>query len=189
MGTLLTMPQFEMGVLFAGQINSGINAAWIPLYLSIYPEWQTKVRAEIDSIIAKHRTSPSQSRFDVLDSLDIDTWETDFTLIDLCLRESIRVGIPGTSFRKNTASNDIPIGKSGQVIPKNAYVAYQFDDTHLNSNFYPEPLKFDPGRYLPDRAEDKKAPHTFLGWGTGRHPCCTSFSAPSTQFTFFRPIP
>jgi cytochrome P450 len=30
---------------------------------------------------------------------------------------------------------------------------------------------WDPSRYLPDRAEDKKAPNAFVGWGTGRHPC------------------
>lgn len=30
---------------------------------------------------------------------------------------------------------------------------------------------FDPTRFLPDRAEDKKVPHAFLGWGSGRHPC------------------
>lgn len=168
-------PQFEMGALFAGQINSGINAAWIPLHLSVYPEWQHKVRAEIDSIITKHRASPSQSRYDVLDSLDLDVWETEFNLIDLSLRESIRLGIPGTGFRKNTTGGDIPIGKTGEVIPKNAFVAYLFDDVHLNSRIYSEPMKFDPGRYLPDRAEDKKVPHSFLGWGTGRHPCCKYF--------------
>jgi hypothetical protein len=30
---------------------------------------------------------------------------------------------------------------------------------------------WDPGRYLPDRAEDKKVPCGFLGWGVGKHTC------------------
>jgi cytochrome P450 len=142
------------------------------LHLSIYPEWQDKVRAEIDSVISKHRKSPSQSRYDVLDSLSLDAWETEFTLIDLSLRESIRVGSPGTSFRKNTSGADIPIGKTGKVIPDGAFATFLMDDVHLSSQIYPDPLKFDPGRHLPDRAEDKKTPNAFLGWGTGRHPCC-----------------
>jgi hypothetical protein len=37
-------------------------------------------------------------------------------------------------------------------------------DLHLSPDVYPEPLKWDPGRYLPDRAEDKKRP---LGWSGG----------------------
>lgn len=138
----------------------------------MYPEWQEKVRAEIDSVIAKYRTSPSQSRYDVLGNLTLDTWETEFTLIDLSLRESIRLNIPGVSFRKNTSGANISIGNSGEVIPPNAFGAFFFDAVHLSSDIYTEPLKFDPGRYLADRAEDKKVPHSYLGWGTGRHPCC-----------------
>ncbi|KAM0815388.1 putative Cytochrome P450 6A1 [Seiridium cardinale] len=162
---------FEIGALFAGQINSGINASWIPLHLCLYPEWKQKVRAEIDGVIAKYRTSASQSRYDVFSTLSLDAWETDFPLIDLALRESIRLGIPGTSFRKNTSGADIPIGKTGEVIPDGAFATYLFDDVHMSSEIYSNPLKFDLDRYSPERAEDKKIPHSYLGWGTGRHPC------------------
>lgn len=41
----------------------------------------------------------------------------------------------------------------------------------MNPDIYSEPLRWDPGRYLPDRAEDKKHPMGYVGWGTGRHPC------------------
>jgi sterol 14-demethylase len=34
-----------------------------------------------------------------------------------------------------------------------------------------EPNKWDPARYLPDRAEDKIKPRIYQGWGVGRHPC------------------
>jgi hypothetical protein len=32
-------------------------------------------------------------------------------------------------------------------------------------------MKWDPGRYLPDRAEDKKKPFGYVGWGAGKFPC------------------
>ncbi|OAA56524.1 cytochrome P450 6A1 [Niveomyces insectorum RCEF 264] len=41
----------------------------------------------------------------------------------------------------------------------------------MNPDIYPDPERWNPGRYLPDRAEDKKAPLSYVGWGTGRHPC------------------
>jgi hypothetical protein len=85
------------------------------------PEWKKRVQAEVDEAVARHRTSPNQSPVDVLDTLTIDDWESDFKLIDLCLRESIRIGIPGTSFRKNVSSTDVPIGTSGEVVPAGAY--------------------------------------------------------------------
>lgn len=62
-------------------------------------------------------------------------------------------------------------------------------DVHYNPEIYSNVRDFDPSRFLPDRAEDKKVSHGFVGWGTfiygllhhqdctdllsgaGRHPC------------------
>ncbi|KAI0125425.1 cytochrome P450 6A1 [Xylariales sp. AK1849] len=175
--------QFVVGSLFAGQINSGINAAWVPTYLAMHPEWKERLRAEVDGAIAKHRTSPDQSPADVLGTLTIEDWETEFKLIDLSLREAIRLGVPGTSFRRNISGRDVPIGKSGEVVPPDAYAIYLIDDVHLNPEIYTEPTKFDPGRYFEERAEDKRAPNAFAGWGLGRHPCCT-LTFPSSPFPY-----
>lgn len=69
-----------------------------------------------------------------------------------------------------------------------AFLAYVFADAHLNPNvclpvnpfsdshlgkqfqIYTEPLKFDPDRFSPAISEEKKAPHAYLAWGSGRHP-------------------
>ena len=43
-------------------------------------------------------------------------------------------------------------------------------EVHLTTEYYPEPPKYDPGRWLrPDPVP--KVAHLFLGWGAGRHPC------------------
>lgn len=103
-------------------------------------------------------------------SLTMDAWENEFPLIDACLRDTIRLQMPGTAFRKNISGQDIPLS-SGEVIPKNAYATYLIGDVHLNPAIYPDPLKWDPMRYSPDRAEDKKVHHAGLMWGVSRHPC------------------
>ncbi|KAI1640868.1 cytochrome P450 [Biscogniauxia mediterranea] len=162
---------FVIGALYAGQLNSGINAAWLHVYLAQSPEWLARVRGEIDGVVARHRKSAAQSAADVLDTLSIDVWETEFPLVDVCLRESIRLSMPGTAFRKNTSGHDIPIGSTGEVIPDGAFAAFLVDDVMLNSEWYTDPARFDPGRYVEDRAEDKKVPHGYVGWGSGRHPC------------------
>ncbi|VUC25709.1 unnamed protein product [Clonostachys rosea] len=162
---------FEIASLFAGLVNSGIHASYIPLYCADNPEWKAKVQAEVDGVVAKYRSTPDQSPAMVLSSLSVEQWDNEFPLIDLTLRESIRIGQPGCGFRKNNGPRDIPIGSTGEVIPRGSYAAYLFNDVHLDPNIYTDSQKFDPTRYFHDRAEDRKMSHTYVGWGSGRHPC------------------
>ena len=100
-----------------------------------------------------------------------DEWEASFSNIELCLRETIRFQIPTASMRKNVGREDIPIGNTGEVIPKDWVAVYLFDESHFNPQIYSEPDKWDPTRYLPDREEHMKEPHAYSCWGSGRHPC------------------
>ena len=80
------------------------------------------MRAEVEAAVAKHRHSPDQGPEDVLRALTLDAWEVDFPLVELCLREAVRLGTTGTAFRKNISGHDVPIGKTGEIIPKDSYV-------------------------------------------------------------------
>jgi len=157
--------------LFAGQLNSGINAAYLFAYLATNPTWYSIVQKEVDDAICRFRTSSSQTPADVLASLTLESWESSFPMIDLCLRECIRLQSAGTAFRKNISGRSIPIGQSGEIVPPEAFAVYLLDEIHFDPEVYTEPLRWDPSRFLPDRAEDKKSPLSYLGWGVGRHPC------------------
>jgi sterol 14-demethylase len=174
--------------LFAGQLNSGINAAYDLCWLASTPEWYRGLQEEVDGVVAAHRQSPEQSAVEVLSTLSLSEWETSFPMIDICQRETIRHQMTGTAFRKNTSNIDIPIGKTGQIVPKGSFAVctrlgrnrpvtddlplqtYLVDDLHFNPEYYPEPERWDPGRYLPEH-EGRSPPLPFVGWGTGRHPC------------------
>ncbi|KAJ4395789.1 hypothetical protein N0V93_000003 [Gnomoniopsis smithogilvyi] len=157
--------------VLAGQLNSGWNAAWVFCFLSLDRYWMREVRAEVDRAVAKHRRSPDQNPLGVLEQMGIDDWERDFPLINLCLHESIRIVTVGAGFRKNISGKDVKIGRTGQVIPKDAFAAFHIDQIHMNPDIYTDPTKFDPSRFLPGREEDKKMPLAYAGWGQGRHPC------------------
>lgn len=163
--------KFETSALWAGLLNTGINASWMPIFLAHSEAWKAIARAEVDSVISRHRKSTEQSAADVLDTLTLEEWENEFPVIDICLRESIRIVVPGCMFRKNTSGSDIPIGDTGEVIPHGSFASYLLDNMHMNPEVYPDPLKYEPGRHLDASAQGKKEPHLFLGWGTGRHPC------------------
>lgn len=154
-----------IGALFAGLLNSGINAAWVVCYLANNDTWMQRVRDEIDQVADRHCPDNSLPMKDRVMRIPIEAWEAEFPIIDLCLKESIRLQLKGTAFRKNLTNQDIAINKRGEVIPPGAYAALATADIHYDPNIYPEPERFDPGRYLPERAEDKKEHYGWMGWG------------------------
>ncbi|KAM0723681.1 hypothetical protein Q7P37_000669 [Cladosporium fusiforme] len=163
---------FVVGALFAGQLNSGINAAWILIFLSKNEHWHNIVREEMNTVANRYCADTSLSLTDRLMQVPIDAWENEFPMIDLCLKECIRLISCGTFFRQNTSSAPIPLNKTGtEVVPPNAYAAVAFAEIHHDPSIYKDPATWDPARYLPDRAEDKRKPYAWIGWGVGRHPC------------------
>ncbi|KAK3327772.1 cytochrome P450 6A1 [Cercophora scortea] len=166
--TVVRSLTFILGALFAGQLNSGITVGGTLTSLAWHPQWYKKVQEEVDGVIARNRKSPDQSAVDILSTLSIDDYTDSFPLIDLCFREEIRHQTVGTAFRRNISGGDVPVGKTGDVIPKDAFVVYPMDDVQFNPEFYPNPEEWDPSRYFP--VEGKEQP-LYIGWGTGRHPC------------------
>ncbi|KAF3011131.1 hypothetical protein E8E13_011429 [Curvularia kusanoi] len=163
--------EFIVAALFAGQLNSGINAAWVLCYLATSPEWLAKVRDEVRATAAKHARDPSAPLRHQLNDVPLEAWEADFPMVDLCLKDSIRLNLLGTAFRKNISGRPLPTGNGMEVIPTDAYVTYATADVHQDPSIYSNPEVWDPARYLPGREEDKKSPHAWLGWGVARHPC------------------
>ncbi|KAF8878712.1 cytochrome P450, partial [Infundibulicybe gibba] len=160
---------FVMGVIFAGVINTGMIVCWALLHLGTQPEWKAKVAAEIKALVQNH-TNPSSPEplHKRLSGIPMEAWEDELPVLDVVIRETIRLTMSGTLLRRNL-SNDIPIAhataKSGD------FLAYHIPDVHRNTEIYSNPEEFDPDRYSPGREEDKRAPLGFLGWGVGRHPC------------------
>jgi len=164
--------EFILGALFAGQLNSGINAAWVMCYLATSPEWLARTQEEVRRTAGKYARDPNAPLRHQLDDVPLEAWESEFPMIDMCLRDSIRLNLLGAAMRRNISGRAIPTGNGDEVIPPDALVVYATGDIHLDPEVYRDPHKWDPARYLPDRAEDKKKDvYGFMGWGVGRHPC------------------
>jgi len=163
-------PQFQISAVWAALLTTGANGTWLLVLLASNPTWQAHCRAELNQTLSKHRTSPVQSPSDILDTLTLEDWESSFPALDACLRETMRLAMPGAVFRKNTSGADVAIGATGEVVPDGSYVAFLVDDVHMNPEYYPDPETFNPGRFLRE-GKGKKGVHTFVGWGAGRHPC------------------
>ncbi|KAG8412481.1 hypothetical protein J3459_015945 [Metarhizium acridum] len=163
--------EFIFTVFVAGLTTTTFTCSWLVLFLGRHEEWKRRCRQEIDQVLAKHRESTVQTPNDILKSLSLQEWESCFPVVGICLRETLRLQLPGTMFRRNASGIDVPIGSSGEVIPNGAYAAYAVADVHLNPELYPEPHEFNPGRYLDSPKTHPEEAHSYLGWGSGRHVC------------------
>lgn len=140
-------------------------ACWAIVFLASHPEWKAKVKAEINAIIEKHTntlsTEPLHKR---LAAIPISVWDDELPVLELVIRETLRLSISGTALRRNVVEELIIA--NGRV-NKGDFVAYSLADVHMNPEIYDQPDKFDPSRFETGREEDKKGTFSFLGWGAG----------------------
>ncbi|PWY82056.1 cytochrome P450 [Aspergillus heteromorphus CBS 117.55] len=146
-------------------------ACWLLMGLATNAGWMARVRQEVDQVVTKHRKH-GQSAEQVLQALDLYTWEHEFPIIEACLLESVRLSAGLVTFRKNISSRDVPIGDTGKVIPPGAYVTYSGEEVQMDPTIYPDPQRWDPGRFLPEGNGHWKEPMMFVGFGAGRKTCC-----------------
>jgi len=137
--------------------------------LAVHPEWREKCKKEIRDLLSRHLgdTLSSATLSEKLGVLPISAWEDELPIFEACIRESQRILFAHVALRRNVRE-DIKI--SEKVVKRGDFLAYSPADVHLNPKYYPEPHKYDPGRWLrPDPVVNTTYP--FLGWGAGRHPC------------------
>ncbi|KAG6886675.1 hypothetical protein C0992_002857, partial [Termitomyces sp. T32_za158] len=159
---------FVLNVIFAGVINTGMNVCWNLLYLGMNSQWKEKVYAEVQALLAQHTdTLSTQPLYQRLASISMSTWEDEMPAMDSVIRETLRVIATGTLLRRNLGK-DVEI--EGSKISRGEFLAFSSADVHHNPEIYPEPLSFDPGRFDEGRAEDRKVPLGYVGWGAGKGP-------------------
>ncbi|PPQ64794.1 hypothetical protein CVT26_002626 [Gymnopilus dilepis] len=161
---------FAMIIIFAGITNSSVNACWILIYLAAHPEWKVKATKEVHDLLASYSNpvyanEPLHKR---LATIPIEAWESKMPVIELALKETLRLTATGAALRRNTKA-DLPM--AGKVVKRGWFLAYSAADVHLNPDIYSNPDDWDPSRFEPGREEDKKQAYAFIAWGGGRHPC------------------
>ena len=146
------------------------QACWMLIDLAIHPEWREKCKKEIQDLLSRHLgdSLSSATLSEKLGSVPVSAWEDELPILEACIRESHRIAITGVVLRRNIRKEVVKIGE--QVVKQGDFLAYCLGEVHLSPEYYPDPHKYDPGRWLrPDPLPN--AVYPFLGWGAGRHPC------------------
>lgn len=125
----------------ARTVNTGIQAAWLPLLLHTHPAWKAKALAEVRGFIAKYAPDMGAgvSLAARLAQVPPVAWEDEMPVLDACLRETMRLVLSGTTLRRVVAPQGIAV--DGRTIQRGAFLAFLVESTHLDPQIYPEPLK------------------------------------------------
>ncbi|MCP2340128.1 cytochrome P450 [Actinomadura rupiterrae] len=139
--------------LMAAHDTTTITLTTMAYYLAKYPEWQERLREE-SAALGKP----------VLDFADLDA----MTGIDAVMKESLRLVSPVPALPRKAVKDTELLGFH---IPKGTTVVVPQLTNHRMPEVWTDPDRFDPGRFAPDRREDKAHKYAWSPFGGGAHKC------------------
>lgn len=141
-----------ISLLIAGTETPATTLAWTFHALAVHPEVEHRLHTEVDAVGG-----------DLL--VDVGgIGKLEYT--GRVLNEVLRLH-PVLMFTRR-AMSESQIG--GRCIPPGTEIAYSPYALHRDPQVYPQPIRFDPDRWLPRRTADLP-PRTFNPFGVGQHKC------------------
>ncbi|MGH4025368.1 MAG: cytochrome P450 [Pseudonocardiaceae bacterium] len=141
-----------VAMFFAGVDATGAILAWVFHELGRHPDIERGVHDEIDSVLGRGPVGPD------------DLARLGYT--GRVVTEALRCYAPWF-FPRGTLR---PVELGGVHLPAGTEVMYSPYALHHDPRYFPDPERFDPDRWLPDRAA--AVPRSaFLPFGTGAHRC------------------
>lgn len=145
-------------VLFAAHDTSTTTVSTMAYHMAKDPQWQDRARAESLDM-------PADLGYDDLKNLPA---------LDLIFRESLRLNSPVPMLAR-AALKDTSL--DGYYIPKGTFVIAEPQSVHSNPKVWKDPYRFDPERFMPERAEDKVHRFAWVPFGGGVHKCIGMYFA------------
>ena len=153
-----------------GQDTPKSLMTWALYHLSAHPNIQRQVQDEIDSITGGDQTRPLSA-----------TELAHLAVLDRVLSETLRITQPIPNVVRYAAAEDTLLGK--YRVPQGSIIVMLRDVTHLDSVSWPNPERFDPDRWLPDRI-DTIVPGSYSPFGGGIRACIGQGFAHMEALTF-----
>ncbi|XP_035684254.1 cytochrome P450 2U1-like [Branchiostoma floridae] len=155
----------------AGTETTVTTLRWGLLYMVLCPEKQQKVQAELDSVLGTDHDVPTLAHRSQLPY-------TEATIMEIQrIRAILPLNLPHAPNEETTFRGyDIPAGT--QILP-NLWSA------NMDPEFWPDPKKFDPRRFLDSDGKVVTRPESFMPFSTGRRVCLGEQLAKMSLFLLF----
>ncbi|XP_001601822.2 cytochrome P450 4C1 [Nasonia vitripennis] len=124
-------------------------------------------------LLAENKEAQDLARVEVIRVLDKSGGKIGVTEIqelhylERCLKESFRLYPPVATLMRYVSEE---LELKNATVPADSHVMIHFWDTHRDVNFWPEPDKFDPDRFLPENAKNRH-PYAYVPFSAGPRNC------------------
>ena len=152
-------------ILFAGYHTTSATLSYATYSLAMNSHVQKKVREEIRDALTNSESG--ELDYDILNNLPY---------LDAVISETLRM-YPPVALHERQCSEDYvlkvntpQVGNREIKIPKGTGVVVPIWAIHYMEEYYPEPKKFKPERFLPEN-KDQLVPYTFLAFVAGPRNC------------------
>lgn len=147
-GLLLTL-------LFAGQHTSAVLAAWTGILLLQHPQYLPAILTEQEAILSDGKTFSLEGLRQLV-------------ILERSIKEAERLQPPLIMLMRKILRD---FEYNGYHIPAGGLAMVSPGVSHRLVDCFHEPNRYDPDRFTPERAEDRKSPYNLIGFGGGRHRC------------------
>lgn len=141
--------------MFEGHDTTSAALSWTIHLVGRDPEVQEKIHEELDSVFGSLHHIPTMKDMAALKYLEC------------VIKESLRL-FPSVPFIGRTLVQDVKIG--GYEIPAGTSMMIHVYLLHRQSNYYPEPSKFNPDNFLSENTR-KKHPFSYVPFSAGPRNC------------------
>ena len=156
-GTKLTPHEITgmlIATIFAGHHTSSGTTAWVLIELLRHPEWMKSVVDELEGLFGVDGAVTFESLRQI-------------PKLESVLKEVLRLHPPLIILMRKVLQ-DFTVGDF--TIKAGKFVCAAPAITHRIYSLFPDPERFDPDRYSPERGEDKNL-YAWQAFGGGRHKC------------------
>ena len=156
----------------AGHETTAMALTWTLYLLSRHPAVERELHEEVDRVLGARAAGDGAAADDAAAG-DRETTFADLESLSytrMVIEEAMRLFPPVFSIQRVPLEDD-EVG--GHRIPSGSYVTISPYVTHRNPRLWPDPLRFDPGRFTPDRKKDRHA-FAYIPFGGGPRACIGS---------------
>ncbi|WP_406418860.1 cytochrome P450 [Streptomyces sp. NBC_01614] len=136
----------------AGTENTATVLAWVLYELARHPDIEADVLGELEQVLGDRPVTFADAG--------------QLPILDRVIKEVLRLHVTGWILTRRTLT-ETRLGT--WTLPAGTNLAFAQHALHRDPDLYPEPLRFDPARWLD--GTQKPPPGALLPWGAGKHRC------------------
>ncbi|GBN44641.1 Cytochrome P450 3A4, partial [Araneus ventricosus] len=141
----------------AGYDTTATTLTMVTYFLALHQDVQDKLRAEVDAALEENN---GKLTYEAIQSMKY---------MDNVISETLRI-YPISVRLERCAEVDYKLGDTGITIPKGMIVSIPIISVQRDPKYWPEPEKFDPDRFTPERRAQRD-PYSYLPFGAGPRNC------------------